>query len=290
MRMTDSTTGQTGWMTCRAGVATAILSLALAGCGSQLAESTSSTTAAPTTGAPPTTAEATTTAAPTTGAPTTAAPTTGAATGPGTSGPGTGSGASGPSSATGRDFDQDGTPDPTCGTADLGGSLVVKTLCSPLSPDLESGVTATDGSILRITGIGLAETENADVTVRQAETSDGRLATIFILGSDTLFDSGQSTIRSNAQAALPSVVAAINAHFAGSEVIVRGHADSTGDPDTNLRLSQERATAVADWLAGNGLSAPKPAAVGLGSTVPAALEDTEIGTTTNRRVEILVLQ
>ena len=285
MRMTDSTTGQTGWMTCRAGVATAILSLAMAGCGSQLAESTSSTTAAPTTGAPPTTA------APTTAAPTTGAPTTGTGpSGPGTSGPGTGSGASGPSSATGRDFDQDGTPDPTCGTADLGGSLVVKTLCSPLSPDLESGVTATDGSILRITGIGLAETENADVTVRQAETSDGRLATIFILGSDTLFDSGQSTIRSNAQAALPSVVAAINAHFDGSEVIVRGHADSTGDPDTNLRLSQERATAVADWLAGNGLSAPKPAAVGLGSTVPAALEDTEIGTTTNRRVEILVLQ
>jgi outer membrane protein OmpA-like peptidoglycan-associated protein len=209
---------------------------------------------------------------------------------------GGGLGQSGPSGASGAtaggpgpDFDQDGNPDPTCGTADLGGGLVVRTLCTPLPPDLESGVVATEPSVLSTTGVSFEETANVDVGIHQAQTESGQLATIFILGSDTLFDSGASAIKPSAEVALAGVVSALNAHFPEGSIIVRGHADSTGDPGQNQVLSAQRAGAVAEWLVGHDLQGPRPQEAGLGSAVPAAREDTEIGKVVNRRVEIVVL-
>ena len=194
------------------------------------------------------------------------------------------------------DVDGDGSPDPTCGTSDLGGGLVVRQLCTSLAPDLEGGVVATPGSVLTLAGVSFPEIENVDVTARAARTDDGRKVNIFLLGSDTLFDTGQAQIRSTAEAALPGLVAALSAHFPGASITVRGHTDSVGDPAANMTLAQARADAVLSWLVSNGgVPEGQISAAALGAAVPAALETNpdgsvnDTGRQVNRRVEIVVV-
>ncbi len=194
------------------------------------------------------------------------------------------------------DVDGDGSPDPTCGTSDLGGGLVVRQLCTSLAPDLEGGVVATPGSVLTLAGVSYPEIENVDVTARAARTDDGRKVNIFLLGSDTLFDTGQAQIRSTAEAALPGLVAALSAHFPGASITVRGHTDSVGDPAANMTLAQARADAVLSWLVSNGgVPEGQISAAALGAAVPAALETNpdgsvnDTGRQVNRRVEIVVV-
>jgi outer membrane protein OmpA-like peptidoglycan-associated protein len=69
-------------------------------------------------------------------------------------------------------------------------------------------------------------------------------------------------------------------------VDVYGHTDSTGSDDYNLGLSQRRATAVADYLAGHGVQTARIATRGYGETQPIASNDTDAGRAANRRVEI----
>jgi outer membrane protein OmpA-like peptidoglycan-associated protein len=194
------------------------------------------------------------------------------------------------------DIDGDGRLDPTCGTADLGAGLVVRTTCTPFAPQNEAGVVPVPNGALSLAAAHYPELDSVDVTARFARTVDGRRATIFELGSDTLFDTGQAVIKSTATLALPGVVAAINNNLPGGVVLVRGHADSRGNAAANQTLSEQRAQAVATWLTDvGGLNAASVTAVGLGNTQPAALETnpdgsvSDVGQTINRRVEIVVI-
>ena len=194
------------------------------------------------------------------------------------------------------DIDGDGRLDPTCGTADLGAGLIVRTTCTPFAPQDEAGVIPVPNGPLSLAAAHYPELDTVDVTARFARTVDGQRATIFELGSDTLFDTGQAVIKSTATLALPGVVSAINNNLPGGVVVVRGHADSRGNAAANQTLSEQRAQAVATWLtAVGGLNAASVTAVGLGNTQPAALETnpdgsvSDVGQTINRRVEIVVI-
>ena len=234
-----------------------------------------------------------TSAAPSDPTTTTSGPT---ATGPGGSDSSDGESAGLPDGATPGidDVDGDGEPDPTCGTADLGGGLVVRTLCTSMAPENEDGVIPVDGGPLTLAGTSYTETDEVDVTIRFARDEAGRRVTIFQLGSDTLFDTGSAALRTNAIAALPAVAAALVAHLPDATVTVRGHADSRGADAANQTLSEGRAAAVAAWLVGDGgLAAGRVGSVGLGSTAPAALETNPdgspnaVGQPLTRRVEIV---
>ncbi len=224
--------------------------------------------------------------------------TTLAATTPNTTAPLTTDTAPGPSGSQPGldDVDGDGRLDPTCGTADLGAGLVVRITCTSFAPQNEDGVIPVPNGPLSLAAAHYPELDTVDVTARFARTVDGQRATIFELGSDTLFDTGQSVIKSTATLALPGVVAAINNNLPGGVVVVRGHADSRGNAAANQTLSEQRAKAVATWLTDvGGLNATSVTSVGLGDTHPAALETnpdgtvSDIGQTINRRVEIVVI-
>ncbi|WP_303905302.1 OmpA family protein [Thiohalomonas denitrificans] len=70
-------------------------------------------------------------------------------------------------------------------------------------------------------------------------------------------------------------------------VIVEGHTDSIGPVDVNLKLSEERAIAVADYISSLGSGYPLEH-VGHGDTVPIAANGTAEGRATNRRVDLVV--
>ena len=68
-----------------------------------------------------------------------------------------------------------------------------------------------------------------------------------------------------------------------------GHTDDVGDDAYNMDLSEQRATAVSQYLIEAGVDASKIVAVGAGESQPIATNTTEQGRTENRRVEVLVL-
>jgi outer membrane protein OmpA-like peptidoglycan-associated protein len=195
------------------------------------------------------------------------------------------------------DLDQDGSTDKVCGTADLGGGLVVNTLCNKeLIPSPETGVIPTAQSVLNLPSPGWPDLDNVDATLKVATTTDGRRVAIYILGSDALFDSGKDQLRTTSEPPIAAVVASIKQRFPGGTIVVRGAADSVGNADANQSLSERRAASVKDKLVSLGIDPATITSLGLGASVPAAEETnpdgtvSDIGRQVNRRVEIEVLK
>jgi outer membrane protein OmpA-like peptidoglycan-associated protein len=69
---------------------------------------------------------------------------------------------------------------------------------------------------------------------------------------------------------------------------LEGHTDAVGSDDYNLKLSQQRADAVRDFLVEQGVSLANISAVGLGKDSPVASNDSAAGRQQNRRVELVV--
>jgi OOP family OmpA-OmpF porin len=74
------------------------------------------------------------------------------------------------------------------------------------------------------------------------------------------------------------------------QVEVQGHTDDTGSEARNASLSEERASAVKDWLGKAGVERDRLIAKGYGATKPLAPNVTEQNRARNRRVEFVVLQ
>ena len=65
-----------------------------------------------------------------------------------------------------------------------------------------------------------------------------------------------------------------------------GHTDNTGDPESNLDLSQRRADAVLNYLVENGVNLARLSSVGYGENLPIDTNETDAGRQNNRRTEI----
>ncbi|RVU42900.1 hypothetical protein EA187_13765 [Lujinxingia sediminis] len=68
-------------------------------------------------------------------------------------------------------------------------------------------------------------------------------------------------------------------------VRIEGHTDNVGRANNNLRLSQQRAASVREYLIGRGIDAERLRAEGFGQERPIADNSTDTGRARNRRVE-----
>jgi len=105
--------------------------------------------------------------------------------------------------------------------------------------------------------------------------------------SDVLFDTGKYSLRAGAREKLARVAGIISGH-PGLKLDVEGHTDSVGGDDYNQQLSQQRATAVRDYLTQAGIPMNSVTSKGFGKTQPVATNDTAVGRQQNRRVELVV--
>lgn len=71
---------------------------------------------------------------------------------------------------------------------------------------------------------------------------------------------------------------------------LRGHTDSTGSAEYNLRLSERRANAVRTELIRRGIQPERIQAIGFGSSQPIADNRTPEGRALNRRTEFVILR
>jgi outer membrane protein OmpA-like peptidoglycan-associated protein len=104
----------------------------------------------------------------------------------------------------------------------------------------------------------------------------------FSLSTDLLFAYNSAELRPEALQRLDAIAAYLADHPT-YPIVVAGHADSTGEPDYNLALSQSRAEAVVLYLLTAGVANPLES-IGYGDTEPIATNSTEEGRAANRRV------
>jgi outer membrane protein OmpA-like peptidoglycan-associated protein len=76
----------------------------------------------------------------------------------------------------------------------------------------------------------------------------------------------------------------------GIQIRIEGHTDNIGADEYNNRLSLQRAEAVKQFFIEMGIGADRIVTSGKGKTVPVADNDTEMGRSLNRRVEIHLLE
>jgi outer membrane protein OmpA-like peptidoglycan-associated protein len=70
---------------------------------------------------------------------------------------------------------------------------------------------------------------------------------------------------------------------------IRGHTDSTGTREHNMKLSERRAFAVRDYMIKNGISPGRFETAGMGPDKPVAENNTSEGRRKNRRTEFYIL-
>lgn len=104
---------------------------------------------------------------------------------------------------------------------------------------------------------------------------------------DILFEFDKAAIRSSEQVKLDEL-AQVFSEYPENIVVIEGHTDSEGSDAYNQRLSELRASRVAEYLRAKDIDISSLTAVGYGETRPVATNETAEGREKNRRVEIKI--
>jgi len=142
----------------------------------------------------------------------------------------------------------------------------------------------------------LAQSEAASIqrekqVLAQAESSSTKKSMDVLtvtFKSDFLFDVNSATIMPGGNDEVERVAQVLN-KYPDTTIRIAGHTDSTGSRDHNQKLSENRAQAVKDALAGMGVDPARMTTIGYGASKPIASNASEAGRMKNRRVEIRII-
>ena len=107
--------------------------------------------------------------------------------------------------------------------------------------------------------------------------------------NNIFFDFGNSTLRAESYPELDRVVKVLNDN-PKLEIEMSGHTDNVGGVEANLKLSEERANSVKEYLVSKSISQNRIVSKGYGETKPVAKNDNDEGRQQNRRVEFTILK
>ena len=105
--------------------------------------------------------------------------------------------------------------------------------------------------------------------------------------NDVLFDFNSAALRSASRESLREM-GDVFEKYPDTTIRVEGHTDSVGSASYNERLSERRASTVANYLESLGVRSSRLDTVGYGESQPRATNSTASGRQLNRRVEIHV--
>ena len=107
--------------------------------------------------------------------------------------------------------------------------------------------------------------------------------------NNIFFDFGKSVLGSDSYPELNRVVKLMKEN-PDMEIEISGHTDNVGSDAFNMKLSDERAKAVRDYLIDNGIDGDRITAKGYGKNKAVDTNETEEGRQRNRRVEFTILK
>ena len=105
--------------------------------------------------------------------------------------------------------------------------------------------------------------------------------------SQILFDYGKADLRETNKSAIIKLTESLK-EYPNTNILIVGHTDNKGADDYNMRLSQERAASVSNYLSSLNISSSRLRTEGRGEMEPVATNDTDAGRQLNRRVELAI--
>lgn len=117
-----------------------------------------------------------------------------------------------------------------------------------------------------------------------AVARDGEVVALNLPASTT-FATGDATVNPDFLAVLDAI-GAVLAEYKKTLVVIAGHDDNLGEAADNQRLSEQRAEAVAHYLALRNVSTSRLVVIGYGDLRPVADNESVEGRQRNRRVEL----
>ena len=131
------------------------------------------------------------------------------------------------------------------------------------------------------------ETMKQEVVADAASMGNDINATGHVSVYGIYFDTGKSEIKPESVAAIAEIAKLLKKNGA-LKIYVVGHTDNVGSFDSNMKLSRDRAEAVAKTLSGKyRIAAARMKPYGVASLSPVMSNDTEDGKAKNRRVELV---
>jgi len=106
---------------------------------------------------------------------------------------------------------------------------------------------------------------------------------------NVLFDIGKASLRKESYNTLNDLVEVLK-HKPAMVIEIAGHTDNVGTPEANLKLSQERAEAVKNFIVSKNISDKRVTAKGYGQTQAVADNSTDEGRQKNRRTEVRIIK
>jgi outer membrane protein OmpA-like peptidoglycan-associated protein len=106
--------------------------------------------------------------------------------------------------------------------------------------------------------------------------------------SGLLFDVNKHELRGESRDNLAKLAAVLN-KYPDTNILIEGHTDSTGTREYNQTLSENRAKAVAAYLAQLNVQSARFTVMGYGPDQPIAPNDTVEGRQQNRRVDLAIM-
>jgi len=158
------------------------------------------------------------------------------------------------------------------------GRIATGTPIAPLINQLEqiNGVRQVNDELRVYDPMLVAEASQALFGEKLAAVDTGSVA----------FQPGSINFTPGSNSALSQLLSLLKEH-PGSRVRIEGHTDNTGPDTVNLRVSRDRASAVANYLMARGIPSERLVVAAYGSTQPIANNETESGRSQNRRIEIV---
>ncbi len=133
-----------------------------------------------------------------------------------------------------------------------------------------------------------AELEKIEGAKVESVTDANNLQAIKVtFDSGILFATGKSDLNASSKSALVKFATSLK-ETPETDVTISGHTDNTGSRDVNVKLSNDRAQSVSNFLIANGILKERLTTEGKAYDEPLADNSTAEGKAQNRRVEVFI--
>jgi len=150
-------------------------------------------------------------------------------------------------------------------------------------------VVQADGYAIHRQSLTVSAGENQLVEVELKPTKIKLEEKKIVILEKVYFETAKAVIKPVSFELLDEVATTLVTNPQIGKVEVSGHTDSRGSDSYNLKLSDDRAKAVLEYLTNRGVKAERLVAQGYGETKPIASNRTDSGRAQNRRVEFTIL-
>lgn len=161
--------------------------------------------------------------------------------------------------------------------------------------DAQTKIRDHEGRIVRLDSATAAASKTAQEALARAQAAgklaEGKFLYETVLSDDKVkFGFDKANLSDDAKAALDAFATQLKTENRNVYVEVQGHTDNVGGELYNEKLGQQRAEAVEEYLAKNGVPLFRMESISYGEAAPVADNKTRDGRAQNRRVVLVVLQ